>query len=217
MLRAWHFMRAGLRLGYGDGRIVRPGEWLEHDGQLALCQSGLHASGKILDALQYAPGPIICRVELDGSVIVSYDKAVAQRRRVAWWVDGTRLLREFACRCALDVRHLWGMPNVVYRYLTTRDEKLRDAAWAAATAAARAAASAARAAVWDTAAAAASDAAWAAAWAAVWAGAADTRDTAAAAARAAVWDTAAAAASDDVRARQERQLKHLIYRERRAA
>jgi hypothetical protein len=60
----------------------------------------LHASVDILDALDYAPGPIICRVELGGRIERGIDKCVAERRRVLWWVDGEKLLWKFAYMCA---------------------------------------------------------------------------------------------------------------------
>ena len=60
-MKAWHFVGEMLR----DGRPVPPdGEWLVHDGKLVMCESGYHASEQLLDALYYAPGSIICRVEM---------------------------------------------------------------------------------------------------------------------------------------------------------
>jgi hypothetical protein len=173
---AWHFVGETLR----DGRPVPPdGEWLEHDGPLVLCESGLHASERIIDALKYAPGTTICRVELGAEIKRGTDKVVARRRRIVWRVDGEEVLQAFARRVALDVAHLWCIPDVVREYLETGDESKRDAAWAAAAAAGAAA--------WAAAGAAAGAAAWAAAWAA--AGAAG------AAAGAAAWAAAGAAAA----------------------
>lgn len=81
--RAWHFTSSTLR----DGRPVPPaGEWLEHTGPLALCESGLHASERLLDALQYAPGLTLHRVTLDGETLRDNDKFCARRRRI----DATR-------------------------------------------------------------------------------------------------------------------------------
>ena len=63
---AYHFVGETLR----DGRPVpADGEWLEHDGELVMCQSGLHASPSPWEALQYAPGAVLCRVELDGEIL----------------------------------------------------------------------------------------------------------------------------------------------------
>jgi hypothetical protein len=60
-MKAWHFVSDTLR----DGRPVpADGEVLVHEGPLKLCASGLHASKNILDALHYAPGSTICRVEV---------------------------------------------------------------------------------------------------------------------------------------------------------
>jgi hypothetical protein len=121
-----------------------------------MCVSGLHASKRPIDALRYAPGNTICRVECAGVAVRQADKFVCRERTILWRVDGEGLLRDFARRCALDVAHLWDIPDVVREYLTTGDKSLRAAAWAAARAAARAAA-------WAAAEAAAEAAAWEAA------------------------------------------------------
>ena len=145
---AWHWINEQRTLR--DGRPMVVGETVTHDGPLELCESGLHASERLIDALEYAPGPIICRVECSGEIIRGDNKFVCRERRVVAAHDATTELRAFARRCALDVAHLWNMPVIVRKYLETGDESKRDAAWAAARDAAR-------------------DAAWAAAWAATWA------------------------------------------------
>ena len=145
-VKAWYFVGNTLR----DGRpIPADGEKLVHGGGLYLCNEGLHASKRIIDATQYAPGHTICRVEVGGDVIHGGDKMVASERTILWRINGEEVLRDFARRCALDVVHLWDAPDVVVRYLKTGDDSLRDAAR-----------DAARAAAW----AAARDAAWDAAW-----------------------------------------------------
>lgn len=82
----WHFARVdehGVpRLGYGDGREIRVGETLTVEGEPQLCEHGLHASERILDALVYAEGSVICKVTLGGIVIEDDDKAVATERTV---------------------------------------------------------------------------------------------------------------------------------------
>ena len=167
-MKAWHLVGKTLR----DGRPVpADGEWLEHDGELVMCKSGLHASERLIDALRYAPDSTICRVELDGEILHDDDKVVAMRRRILWRVDGEELLREFARWCALQVIDKWNAPDVVREWLETGNKELRDAARAAARAAAWDAAGdaawdAARYAAWDAARYAARYAAWAAAWSA---------------------------------------------------
>jgi len=184
-MKAWHFLPAMGQLANGGGP-VKLGEWLQYEGDLILCQQGYHASRRLIDALNYAPGPIACRVEVAGHIIKGDDKFVAQRRRVIAWCDATEVLRRFARPCALDVVHLWDAPDVVVQYLNTGDEPLRAAARDAAGSA-RAAAGSAR------------DAAGSA------------RDAAGAAARAAARSAWAAA-----RAKQNRRLTAMISAELRA-
>src|SRR5690606_22275637 len=127
---AWHFVGAALR----DGRAVPPdGEWLVHEGDVEMCISGLHASRKVIDALNYAPGSTICRVVVADVVIDECHKLVARRRAILWRVDTDDLLRKFARQAALSVIHLWDAPEVVRRYLETGDETLKDAARAVAS------------------------------------------------------------------------------------
>lgn len=131
---AWHFVNDTLR----DGRPVPPdGEWLVHSGKVVMCASGLHASRRPFDALQYAPGAILCRVECDDIVQEGSDKLVCLRRRIIARRDATDGLRYFARMQALSVVHLWDAPDVVLDYLMTGDESLRAAARDAARAAAR--------------------------------------------------------------------------------
>ena len=178
----YHFTTTTLR----DGRPIPPiGEWLVHDGPIAPCQSGLHASEHPADAMEYAPGPLLHRVELDGELVAHGsldDKWVGRRRRILASIDATDLLREYARWCALQVIGLWDAPDVVREYLTTGNDDLRAAARAAAWAA-----------VWD-------------ARAAVW----DAARAAARAARAAARDAASAAARDAARARQRTKLMELV-------
>ena len=179
-MKAWYFNSKDRKLRYGDNRIIKAGLTHKVTRKPVLCNAGLHGSKRIIDALSYAPGPIVWRVELGGEMAIGDDKISATERHYLWGYDATDVLRRFARKCALDVIHLWDAPDVVIQYLKTGDENLRaaarDAAWAVARDAARAAAWAvARDAAWDAARAAAWAAAWdaarAAAWAAAWAAA----------------------------------------------
>src|SRR3990167_5345665 len=163
----------------------------------------MHGSIRPLDALQYAPGPIVCRVRLWGDVVQDGDKLVARHREVIAMADATRTLHEFAIWCAeralaliptpnprslnaLRVKRAWLDGKATDAELTVARAAARavawDAAWAARAAARDAARDAARAAAWD--------AVWDAARDAVWDAARD------AAARAAAWDAAWAAQND---------------------
>jgi len=172
----WHFLREDGRTAYG-WRKPRPGRMMHCKGPLELCANGLHASVRAIDALSYAPGPIIQRVELVGRRLDEQDKSCARSRRCLWLADATRVLHEFANWCAegaLDTERLAGRePDrrsvevlaVKRRWLDGQatDEELsyvRGAAWDAV----QELRVATREAVWV----AAQDAAWAATREAVW-------------------------------------------------
>lgn len=143
---AWHFLRADKRLGYGDGRKVRKGGVYSAEGPLELCKNGMHASVNPLDALRYAPGAIICRVEMRGEIVHGDDKLCARERKVLWMADATRTLHEFAIWCAeralkrakvadercwnaLKVKRLWLDGKATGRELDAARDALWDAAW----------------------------------------------------------------------------------------
>jgi hypothetical protein len=126
------FSRATLR----DGRPIPPiGEWLEHVGPVVPCKSGYHGSEDPFDALQYARGPLLHRVELEGD-LTSHgnppDKWAGRRRRIIASIDAMELLRTFARKRAAAVVYLWGATEVVRNYLETGNECLREAARAVA-------------------------------------------------------------------------------------
>lgn len=127
---AWHFLHnSGL---LRDGRQPPPdGVWLEHEGPIVICESGLHASVRAIDALNYTLGSLVCRVECEGDVQFADDKLVCRRRRILWRADATAALRLFARRQALSVAHLWDIPDAMYQFLETGDEALRDVAYRA--------------------------------------------------------------------------------------
>ena len=164
MMKAWHFTGSTLR----DGSPIPPdGEWLEHSGKLRMCRLGLHASRRALDALRYAPGSTLCRVECAGATIEDDDKLVCSRRKILWRLDATELLRAFARHEALSVADAWDPPDAVLRWLLKgRGEDRSAAYWAARSAARSAARAAARAAAYWAARSAARAAYWAADWAA---------------------------------------------------
>ena len=141
----WHFADATECLRYGDGRKIKVGITHKVDCEPALCERGLHASKSVLEALQYAPGNILFRVSLSGTIIHGDDKSAATERTYIARIDAEPVLREFARKCALEVIHLWNCPRIVEDYLRSGDESLRDAAFKAAARAA------ARAAAWDAA------------------------------------------------------------------
>ena len=157
---AWHFLTDDCRLRGGDKK-VRPGMVLTHSSREPLipCDRGLHASVRLIDALQYAPGAMLCRVKCGGEIIHHGDppdKLVCRRREVVWMLDATWYLHEFACLVAektlttekIEDERSWNAIEVKRRWLNGKasDEELaaawdaaRAAAWAAARDVARAA------------------------------------------------------------------------------
>ena len=223
---AWHFLPDDRKLQYAPYTPVEPGQVLRVEGPLELCRRGLHASIRPLDALRYAPGSIVCRVEMGGDILHGDDKLCASERKTLWVADATNALHEFACLCAEREllrrrragrepdKRCWAAIEAKRAWLRGEiDDKALAAAWDAAAAAARAAAAAAADAAVDTAVAAAWAAARAAARDAAWAAWAAADDAAWAAARAAAWaaavDAAWAAAWVEQNAELERALGEL--------
>lgn len=152
---AWHFLKEDRRLQFSPHILVEPRQTICVEPPIELCRRGLHASRRAIDALSYAPGPIVCRVRLDGEIIEGIDKAVATKRTCLWMADATNVLHEFACWCAeqamlkeREVGHepdprLWAAIEAKRRWLRGEitDEELavvRDAAWDAAQSATKA-------------------------------------------------------------------------------
>ncbi len=111
---AWHFLKDGKTR---DGIPVHPGQMLHVDPPLVMCERGLHACRRVIDALHFAPGFTACLVELSGQ-IEHEDKGVkycASDRKCLGMVDATRLMHEFAIWCVervcveplLDVKRQW--------------------------------------------------------------------------------------------------------------
>ena len=198
-VKAWHFLPADKRLGYDDGRLVQAGKTyrIPKDQVPVLCSCGMHGSRRALDALNYAYGGVVCRVEISGDIVEGEDKLCGRERKVLWLADATNVLHEFACRCAEDALARVKDPDprsvaaVEAKRAWLRGEISGDelaAAWDAA---------------WDAAQDAAWDAAWGAAWYAAWGAAWN-------AARGAARDAAWGAARVDAREAQNRRLTAML-------
>ena len=152
---AWHFVGPTLRDG---SAIPDDGVPLIYTKPLKICESGLHFSLDPFDALQYAPGEVLCKVKVEREATAQrqVDKGVCAKRTIVIRHNVRELLYDFACAEAWAVIKTHNPPSIIKAYLLGTPEE-RDAERAAASAAAR---GAARDAAWD--------AAWAAAWAAAW-------------------------------------------------
>jgi hypothetical protein len=199
---AWHFLKEDGLTQYEPRHKVVPGEWLAVHPPLRICRKGLHASSRLIDALQYAPGPLLCRVELCGELIEQSDKLCAQQRRVIAMADATNILHEKAClaaesvlanitsqvhrataQAAIDTKRAW----LAGKATNTQLASARSAACLTARSAAEASA---RSAARSAAEASAEASAWSVARAAAWSAA---RLAAESAARSAAWSAAESA------------------------
>lgn len=97
----YHFSNAQGTLGFGDNRQIVLGETLSVDGTPKMCEWGLHGSQSILDALGYASGCHLWKVEISGNVDLGDDKLCGNNRKaIADYGDVMFLVVEFAKWCA---------------------------------------------------------------------------------------------------------------------
>ena len=194
----WHFLPENGKCRWGNHRKPQVDKTVAVKLPLSLCEHGLHASKDILDALKFAPGPILCKVRLSGKILEGDDKACATRRTVLAMADITNELHLFACWCATRAlkkanvtdERCWNTIKVKRAWLkgkatdgeldaargaargAARDvawDAARGVAWDAARGVARGAArDAALVAAWDAARGVAWDAAWVTARDAAW-------------------------------------------------
>ena len=120
-MKAWHFVAHSRRLQYEDDRIVRTGRTYRtpNNDPISLCENGMHGSVRPIDALPYAPGPIVCRVDITGEIEETDNKFAGRNRKVLWMYDATRVLEKIARECALEVTECWNPPEFVINYLKT--------------------------------------------------------------------------------------------------
>lgn len=98
-MQAWHFTNGRITR---DGHPVAPGHvcTISTDDTPVLHEYGYHASLRILDALQYAGGATLSRVEMGGTIVRQNFDLCATSRTVLWTVDAERILHEAACAFA---------------------------------------------------------------------------------------------------------------------
>ena len=130
-VKGWWFGTTDKKLPHSDGRKIVIGKTHKVKGEIIPCEHGLHLSKRMIDALSYAPGPVIYRVVGSGIIVPHgspIDKyACSERTYVSGGIDVSDTLRLFARECAL-----WKPPEIVVKYLKTGEESIRAAAWAAA-------------------------------------------------------------------------------------
>ena len=185
---AWHFLPDDRMLAnQTPPMLVEPGFiYGEPEGEIVICERGMHGSRRVYDALKWAAGSQLCRVRMWGDVTEHADKLVSRYREVLAIRDVASELRLWGCWCIrntpiADGRFVWDLltdersrhaVEVAEKFArgeATREEL--DSAASAAWTTAREARDAARAASWASWAAGAivRDAARAGDWAGDWA------------------------------------------------
>lgn len=98
-MKAWHFLRKNKKLRYGDNRIVKSGETYEdyRGRKPEICRCGMHGSKKLINALEYSSGPIICRVDISGNLMHGFKYFCGRYRKVLWMFDASDVLHKFGC------------------------------------------------------------------------------------------------------------------------
>ena len=103
---AYHFLKSDMCSGEGHEPPWKEGETRTLGGEIVICAHGYHASRTAWDALKFAPGPVLCLVEVE-PVEEHTEKLVSRSRRLIKAVNVERELREFAADCAERVLHFY--------------------------------------------------------------------------------------------------------------
>ncbi len=104
---AWHFLPNDGRTRYSNEQVT-VGSTLKVRGPIIPCVWGLHASKRLSDAMFYAPGHLLCRVRLWGSIRWDQpesDKLVARNRKVLAMADVTEVLKDFLVETLIETGH----------------------------------------------------------------------------------------------------------------
>lgn len=113
---AWHFLNTDRHLAYPPYTLVQAGQTLTLPvGEtVEIGRAGFHACLRVIDALRFAPGPVVCRVTLPDDAkgsecdepILSNILPVQYRiiwagdsRTCVWLADASTILHEFALWC----------------------------------------------------------------------------------------------------------------------
>lgn len=109
-------------------------------GEPIPCVHGLHASERLIDALDYVEdSTLLHRVRLSGQIVRSMNKCIATERTSLWEVKCTGILSQFSREYALEAIKVsgWKAQHVIVDYITTGRQDLREEAQNTAIAAAK--------------------------------------------------------------------------------
>ena len=135
---AWHFTD-GMKLM--DGQVLKQGK-VYHVPDIKICERGLHASKRLIDAFEYAKGSVLSQVRCWGNVETQSDKIVAEYRvadtildidfQLHWWA--TDIASDALGYCGVTDQRSWDAIETKRSWLcgnSTDDEldEARSAAW----------------------------------------------------------------------------------------
>lgn len=98
--RGWHFMPRDMKLGYGDNRKPKVGEWVKFNSNgidaPEVCVRGMHMCTTLPRVIEWCGrGSQLCYVEVRGNMHVTPSKTAAEERRILWHINTTKLYKEF--------------------------------------------------------------------------------------------------------------------------
>jgi len=120
-----------------DGRHVpKDGVKLVYEGPIKIVPSyrvplkvGLHASLSAFDALFYAPGNTLCKVQCSDIVERERDRFICREKTILQRFDLYSLSYYFTKELLLVLAPLWCTPNSVLKYFEKDNPKLRPTVW----------------------------------------------------------------------------------------
>src|SRR3990167_5430488 len=176
MIKRWKFLKKGMKYASGDQKWAL-NKWVKVDGELDMCNRGLHACKEPYEAFSYVQGEILAQVECKGEHLLDDNKECWREQRVIktyrWTKKDSLRLAIFSSELCLknyekeypeDKRPrdaIEAAKKVLFKDTAKNRSAAESAAWSAGSAAESAAWSAAR-----SAGLAARSAAWSAAWSA---------------------------------------------------
>lgn len=110
MKLGWHTVGKDCRLRYDKARqVVAVGRCYHVKGPIKVCQSGLYATERALDALTLH-GPVLCRVQTWGETDISigdspwvFTRWAARHRKVVAMLDATQAVYDFIIMSLSDI------------------------------------------------------------------------------------------------------------------
>ena len=77
----WKSLSAGLNSYHGKKKW-KIGKWYKCRGELEMCKNGLHASERVIDAMQYVPMECLAKVEVRGENIQGDNKQCYRKMKI---------------------------------------------------------------------------------------------------------------------------------------